>query len=146
MLPEQLLSKLEEITAETGAAVLCTTDSRGKGFLRWMTPFVLNYRPGIIYAFTAPNSAKIAHIEEGSDAEWMFQKRDLSEVINIRGAVKVVSSPSLKAELLDIFGDKLFMFWKSNTSSEEFVILETTIEQASYLLPMEGTRESVWFT
>ena len=146
MKPEELLSNLEAIASATPAAVLCTTDSRGKGFIRWMTPVVMKYRPGMIYTFSAPNAAKIGHIEEGSDAEWMFQGSDLREIINIRGAIKAISNPELKAELLYMIAPKMYKYWKSDAKPGDLVILETIIEEAIYYLPLEGTRQLVHFT
>ena len=146
MKPEELLSNLEAIAGASPAAVLCTTDSRGMGFVRWMTPGVMKYRPGMIYAFSAPNAAKIGHIEEGSDAEWMFQSSDLREIINIRGAIRAISNPELKAELIYTIAPKLYKYWKADVKPEKLTVLETVIEQATYYLPLEGIRQHVQFT
>ena len=45
---------------------------------------------------------------------------------------------------MEAVGKKLTAFWKVN-STMDFIILETVIEEATYLSPMKGIREVVHF-
>ena len=140
---KDLFNKIEILLEESQAAILATADSRGRAYVRWMTPVFLKNRPGIIYTFTAPNSAKAGQIEEGSDAEWMIQNKALTEIVNVRGGINVIDNPALKNELFEVIGPKLMMFWKANEQINEFVVLETIMETAIYYQPMKGTKETI---
>ena len=142
----ELLNKLEAILEEAKTAVLATTDSAGQTHMRWMSPVVLKHRGGSIFAFSAPMTPKIEQIEATGQAEWMIQRRDLRQIVNIHGRTSVVDNPALKTELMDILGSRLAVFWQANVGRDEFVVIETVIEQAVFFVPMEGTRETVQFT
>jgi general stress protein 26 len=142
----QLLNKLQEILDDAGTGVLATSDSSGRTHMRWMTPVVSSHRAGAIFAFSVPGTPKIEQIEATGNAEWMIQRSDLTEIINLQGPTRVVDNPALKAELMDIVGNRLAAFWKANTGQDEFVLIETVIEQATYFKPMQGAKQTVEFS
>lgn len=145
MQTQQLLNKLQEILDDAKAGVLGTTDSSGNTHMRWMTPIVSSHRPGAIFAFSVPHTPKIEQIQATGNAEWMIQTRDLTEIINLHGPTRVVDNPALKAELMDIIGNRLASFWKANTGQDEFVLIETVIKKATYFRPMQGIKQTVEF-
>ena len=88
----ELLNRLEAIVDEAKTAVMATVDSEGRTHMRWMTPAVLKYRPGAIFAFSAPEAAKVEQIHAAGCAEWMFQTRDLRQIINIAGPARILDN------------------------------------------------------
>jgi len=141
----ELLNRLEVIVDEAGTAIMATVDQAGCTHMRWMTPAVLKHRPGAIFAFSAPQAPKVEQIHTTGCAEWMFQTRDLRQIINITGPARVLDNPALKSELMEILGPRLVVFWKANLNSDEFVVIETVIEKATFFEPMKGTHRTVHF-
>ena len=146
MSPQELLNRLESILDEAKTGVLATKDSSGVIHMRWMTPAVLNHRQGAIFTFSAPGTPKIEQIMSTEQAEWMIQRPDLREIVNIQGPIRVIDNPALKSELMEILGPRLTAFWKANIGSDQFVVLETVIQTATYFKPMEGLREAMEFS
>lgn len=145
MTNEELLRELDEVIEDSKTAILATTDMQGKSHTRWMTPIILNYRPGIIFACSMRKTPKIDHIIQNTTVEWMFQTRDLRKVINASGKAFVIENPSLRSELIENAGDRLAAFWKANIGEEDFVIIQTIIECAQYFEPVNGHREFITF-
>ncbi|MBE0535395.1 MAG: pyridoxamine 5'-phosphate oxidase family protein [Phycisphaerae bacterium] len=145
MQAHELANKLEVILDEAKTGVLATADSNGRIHMRWMTPVVLKQRRGAIFAFSRPNAAKVDQIGASGQAAWMIQTRDLREIVHLSGPTRVIDNPALKAELMDIVGPRLAVFWKTNAPAEEFVVIETMIEEATWLKPMKASREIVTF-
>ena len=145
MTREELLDKLDAIIDSSKAAILVTGDKAGGAHGRWMTPALLKYRPGAIYCFSAPHAKKVGQIEATGKVEWVIQTRDLREIVNVRGTARAVDNPALKSELMEILGPRLMVFWKANVGVEEFVVIETVMEEATYLKPMKGERQTVKF-
>ena len=143
---QELLNRLDDILDEAKTAVLATTDSAGQTHMRWMSPVILKHRGGSIFAFSAAATLKIQQIEATHQAEWMIQRRDLRQIVNIHGTTRVVDNPALKAELMDILGPRLATFWRANAGLDEFVVIETVIEQAVFFVPMEGARQALQFS
>lgn len=125
--------------------VLATVDDEGRPCLRWMTPRTLKGRPGAIYALAVPSSDKVCQLRNDMRAEWMIQTRSLTEVVNLRGRIRIVDNPSLKMEIIENMGNQLFVFWKVNPKAEEFIVLEMVVEEGKYYAPMKGVREKVEF-
>ena len=46
---------------------------------------------------------------------------------------------------MEILGPRLIVFWKANLHADEFVVIETIIEEAIFFEPMKGTRQTVRF-
>ena len=141
MSPQDLLTKIEQILEQSEAAVLGTSDSRGRCHMRWMVVITLPDTPGRLYTFTDPASAKIGQIEEGSKAEWMLQSADFSEVINLRGAVNIIDRPW--AEVVEAMEDRLKRGWHPDIDLMDLVVLETVIDTAVYSRIREGTIETI---
>jgi general stress protein 26 len=142
----EILTKIEYLLDISKTAILVTTDSQGNPHARWMTPTVLKYRPGAIFTFSISDTPKILRINTNPRVEWMLQNPNLTCVINISGLARAIDNPALKTELMDILGSRLTAFWKANAGKDDFVVLETVIEEASHMEPMTGLRETVKFT
>ncbi len=142
---EELFSRIDYVIDDAKTAILATTDEDGSPHMRWMTPMILPYRPGIIFACTVPGTPKVDQINQNREVEWIFQTKDLREVINIKAKADIIENPSLKAELMESAGSRLTAFWKANIGKEDFVIIQSVIEKAMYFLPAKGKREFVDF-
>lgn len=138
-----LLNKVVEILEDSPTSVLATVDVEGRPHIRWMVPTVLMGSPGLIYAVTAPEAKKVDQIRETGQAEWLLQKRDLSEIVNLRGKTRILEHPSLMREVIERLGPKLKYFWKFNSELYDFMIIETEIEDGVYYNPLTGEREFV---
>jgi general stress protein 26 len=146
MTSRELLNKIDGIIENSKTAILVTSDEAGGAHGRWMTPALLKHRPAAIYCFSAPHARKVGQIEATGKVEWIIQTKDLREIVNVRGTARVLDNPALKNELMEILGPRLMVFWKANIDAEEFVVIETAIEEATYMTPMKGRREIVKFS
>jgi pyridoxamine 5'-phosphate oxidase len=142
----EIMSEIGGIIEESKTAVLATADKEGLPHMRWMTPAVLRDRQGAIYAITAPSFDKAAQLDANPHVEWMFQTRNLSKVINVKGVVNIVDNSSIKSEVLESIGRRLTAFWKLNEDERNLAVLETIIEEATYFLPMQGLKRTVKFS
>ena len=142
---KELMIDIRQLLEDARTAVLATVGHDGKPHLRWMTPAVLPLRPGALYTVSAPNAGKITDLQENPCVEWMIQNRSLTRVINVRGRVNILDNPSLKSEVLEILGQRLFMFWKTHSDPAAFVVLETVVEEAWIYSPMRDRIEYVRF-
>ena len=145
MQAHELANRLEAILDDAKTGVLATADADGRIHMRWMTPVVLKQRRGAIFAFSKPDAAKVSQIAASGSAAWIIQTRDLREIIHCSGPTRVVDNPALKAELMEILGPRLAIFWKTNAPGEEFVVIETIIKAATLFKPMQAVRETVTF-
>jgi pyridoxine/pyridoxamine 5'-phosphate oxidase len=123
---------------EHNVALLATTDWDGRPHARWLSPAILGDRPGALYAVTLPSYSKVTQVRAQPCVEWLVQKPDLTEVITIRGRINVIDNPSLRTEVLDAIGPRLWSLWKLAGKASELVVLETVIEEAIHYLPLEG--------
>jgi len=137
------LDRLARIIEESKVGILATTDGEGRPHMRWMTPWLLPGREGALFAVTSPHFAKVAELEIHPTVEWMIQTPSLDQVINIKGKVNILDNPSIKMEIMEGLGPRLFVFWKANSSFSDFIVLETIMEEAYYFLPMKGTKEKI---
>lgn len=144
MKKNEMLHLIEKLIDESGAGILATVGVDGKPHIRWMTPTTMKGRPGVIFAITAPGTAKREHLDKQPAVEWMFQNITLNEVIKVQGTANVLDNPALKSEVIQILGKKLHVFWKIN-SETDFVVLETIVEEATYMKPLTGIKETVKF-
>ncbi len=145
MTSQQLLNKVDAIIDNSKTAILVTSDQAGGAHARWMTPALLKHRPAAIYCFSAPHAEKVEQIEAAGKVEWLFQTKDLREIVSVRGTARVLDNPALKNELMEILGPRLMVFWNANIDAEELVVIETAIEEAAYTEPMKGQRTIVKF-
>jgi pyridoxamine 5'-phosphate oxidase len=142
---KEVLDIIDFIINDAKAAVLATTGKDGVPHMRWMTPAVLQGKPGAVYAVTSPKFQKIKELEKNASAVWMFQTRALDQIMSVKGMINVIDNPSLKAEILESLGKRLSMFWKVSENEMDFVVLETVIEEATYFQPMRGLKQTVRF-
>ena len=55
---------LASLIQDAKTAAFATVDSDGQPNMRWMTPTLLDDRPGAIYAVTSPDFRKIKHNQQ----------------------------------------------------------------------------------
>jgi general stress protein 26 len=141
----ELMDKVEQILDDSKTGVLATVDGDGCPHMRWMTPKTLRGRPGALFAVTSPGSAKALHLESNPHVQWMIPTRSLAQIVLLRGRVNIIDNPSLKSEIVENLGKRLGMFWKINPHGQDFVVIETVIEEATLFLPMKGEKTTVKF-
>ncbi|HHT45304.1 MAG TPA: pyridoxamine 5'-phosphate oxidase family protein [Fastidiosipila sp.] len=142
---KSMMDKIAAVLDDSKTGVMATVDKDGKPHLRWMTPLILPQWPGALFAVTSPDFPKVMQLDGNNHVEWMIQTRALDQVINVSGGINILDNPSLKAQVIEAIGQKLAVFWKVNTASTDFVVLETIIEEAVWFKPMKGEREVVQF-
>ena len=145
MTPTQMLHKIDDLLGAATPGILATLDNNNQPHMRWMTPALLDGRPGALYAVTSPFFAKVMELDFCNKVQWMIQAPSLRDIITINGFVSIIDNPALKAEILETIGKKLFVFWKINPQTD-FVVLETVISEATWFCPMTTTRETVTFS
>ena len=138
-----MLDAMESILERSRIAVLATVDADGRPRLRWMTPAVVRGRKGFLYAVTSPDFRKAAEASGNSAVEWLIQTKSLDEIMTVRGRAIVIDNAACKAEVLEAIGANLGTFWKMNPDESKLVVLETAIEEISYLKPATGARATV---
>ncbi len=141
----EVMNRVGAIIEAHGTGVLATVDEDGNPHVRWLTPTMLRERPGALYAITAPRFSKVAQVRAHARVEWMFQTPSLDEVISVRGTINAVENPSLRAEVLEVLGQRLQTFWKLAHDARDLVVLETVVEEATRFLPMDGRKDVVRF-
>lgn len=135
-----MLDVLERILEKTHVAVMSTVDSEGRPRSRWMTPAVVRGRRGFLYTVSAPHFDKIEQINKNSEVSWLLQTKALDEVLEVVGKAQVIDNPALKSEVLEAIGGHLTTFWRINPDETELIVVETVIEEMSYLEPMKGEK------
>lgn len=140
-----LLTQVDQLLADAGAAVLATLAPDGRPAMRWMAPATMKGRPGTLYAVTSVKSAKVQQIRANPQVQWMIQSKNLDRVITLKGKINIVESASLKMEVFEEMGPRLRMAWRTNLNPEEAVVLETILEEGIFFDPMKNTRETVAF-
>ena len=142
----QIINKIDEILDDAKTGILITVNQTGQACPRWMTPTVLKHPAPAVYCFTVDDSEKLRHIHANNSVAWMIQRPNLGEIVKIQGIAKILKNPSIKNELLEILGQRLKTFWRTNAKVEEFVVIETLIETAEYYKPTKDIVETVDFT
>ncbi len=140
---KQMMNILDRLLEEAKVAILANIDEDGKPVMRWMSPGLVRGQEGLLYAVTSPNFKKTVQLEKNPNVQWMVQKKDLSEVVSIKGSMQVLDNPSLRSMVLEAIGTKLATFWKVNMNDTEVVILETVIEEMEYFSATKGIKEQV---
>ncbi len=79
-----------------------------------MTPALIKGRQDALFAITASGSPKVKDLIANSDVEWMLQSKALDQVVKLKGKIKILDNPVIKAEILEQIGSKLTTFWKIN--------------------------------
>lgn len=142
----ELLDRLESILDEARTGVLVTVDAQSRPHARWMTPALLPGRPGCLYAVSVPGSDKLDHLAANPAVTWLIQTRALDQIVELSGTAHVVDNPSLRNDILETVGKRLFLFWKTHENARSFVVIETHLEEASWYLPMQKRTEMVRFS
>ena len=142
----EVLTQLEAIVDEVKAAILATVDRRGVPSMRWVSPAFIRGRKGAVYCVTYPGSRKVAHVLANPHVQWIFQTRALDRIITVNGKMNLLDNPSIRSEVLEVVGPRLAAFWKINLDERDLLVLETVIEEATYYLPMKGSRVTVSFS
>lgn len=142
----EMMYKVEQILESARAAVLATIDEQGNPRMRWMTPAVVRGRSGALFAVTSPDFQKIVELNKHAEVQWMIQTRALDQLVNLKGKINVLDNPSIRSEVMEHLAKQLTVFWRVNTESTDFIVLETIIEEATYFRPMKGYKETVTFT
>jgi len=136
----ELYARLGRLLESSRVGVLTTVSADGYPYSRWMTPVELPGRSGFLYAVTAPDSLKAAHIRDRPKIEWFFQSKTLDEVTSVRGEAFIVDEPQAKAEVLEAIGPRLQIFWRVNPNAGNLVVLETPVDELSCFFPMRNER------
>lgn len=142
----EVMAKIQAIIREHGAGILATVDKAGRPHTRWLTPVVFPDKSGLIYALTLPAFPKVAQIRGSPWVEWIFQTPSLNEVVTARGRASIVNNPSLRSEILESLGQRLYAMWKLTEDVRDLLVLETVLEEAVFYRPMTGEKERVAFT
>lgn len=141
----ELMHKVDEILDDAKAGLLATVAKGSRPRMRWMTPIVLAGRPGLLYAVTMPGTAKLDDLEDNGAVEWLIQTRALTEVVTLRGQMRVVDNPAMRSEIMETLASRLGVFWRVHTHRTDWVVLETRLQEGQYFQPMKGRRETVKF-
>jgi len=87
----------------------------------------------------------ITDVEDHSPAQATGLERN-DKIVAAGTTLSYQDNPKVpSAELLETLGPRLLTFWKANVNAEEFVVLETKIQLATYHKPMKGIKEIVTF-
>jgi pyridoxamine 5'-phosphate oxidase len=141
MTVDRLTVLLSEIIDDAKTAVLATVDENNSPKVRWITPALLVGYPATLFIVSAGHFAKVAQARKNPHASIMLQTRSLDRVLTCEGILSVVENPSIRAELLEMIGNRLHAFWKTGSEERELVTLEFTISKAVFYLPLTGTKE-----
>ncbi|MBN1397582.1 MAG: pyridoxamine 5'-phosphate oxidase family protein [Bacteroidetes bacterium] len=146
MTKKEIILKIDELLDNSNCAILSTVSSDIKPCLRWMYPTIFPDMEQAIYAITSADFLKVEDLKKNPSASWMFQTKELNEIINVSGKINIIDNPSLKSMIIEKIGSKLHAFWKLKKESSDYIALETIIEYAVYFNPMEGEKEIVKFS
>ena len=137
-----MLDTLDRVLERSKIAILATVDPEGRPHMRWMTPGRVRGRNRYLYAVTSPDFRKTSEIRANPSVEWMVQSLGLGEIVTVKGTMRMIDNPSVKAEVLEAIGKHLATFWKLNPDEGKLVVLETAIEEIWYSSPETGARLS----
>ena len=141
MKEKEILQITAELLEEAKCALLATVSKDGVPKMRWMTPLFLRDGDREFYCITSPESEKIKHLQGNNNTNWQIQKRDLTEIINIKGKTEIIDNPSLKSQIIEKIGKRLHAFWKQKDDSTDFLVLMTSIDEIEYFTSMKGKKE-----
>ena len=127
MTQKELMDSVESILRSVRAAVLTTVDQNGWPRARWMVPTLLPGHDGALYAVTSPRFGKVHDLQRHPEAEWMVQTLSLNQVINLKGRINILDTPTLKARIMEAIGNRLHAYWKLSSDETDFLLLETIV-------------------
>ena len=137
---ENQLINLIRVLIDDSKTGLLITGTESSPDARWMTPSIIDSRPGKLYAVTSKRFAKIGQLEKNPNTTWMLQSRLLDKIAKIKGKTSIIDDASLMQEVLDHVMNRLSVFWKINQDETSLIILETHIESADIFYPLKGEK------
>jgi len=142
---QEALRALDRLLDEAKIAILSNIAEDGSPGLRWMSPTLIRGREGFLYAVTSARFPKTTQLQKQPAVTWMVQDKALSEVISVRGSMKVITDPGLQAMVQEAIGGKLQVFYKQGADPGELVVLETRIREIEQFKPMKGEKNRATF-
>ncbi len=139
----EFIAGLTTVVNDVKTGLLATVDGKGQPHMRWMTPTLLDQRPGAVYAVTSKNFAKREQLDENPRVQWMFQTRSLDTIYYVDGFTNLVDNKSLLSEVLEVLAPRLRTFWNVNPDESSLFVLETVMESGRLFLPMKGTKRDI---
>ncbi len=134
----EAFNALEDLVDSDPVGVLATVDENGLPHVRWMVAALVRGRPGFLYSVTAPDFAKVRHIEAQPRVEWMLSNKKRTTVLNVTGVMQAYRNPALQGEVQEALGGNLMTFWTLNQKTDDLLVLETVIEEMTLLDAGEG--------
>ncbi|NNM68303.1 MAG: pyridoxamine 5'-phosphate oxidase family protein [Spirochaetales bacterium] len=142
---KEFLEKFNQLLEEGQSGILATINPDGYPSQRYMTPTVIPGKPGLLYAVTARNFAKIGDIDKNPRVSWLFTSHKTREIFSLRGQMRLIDDPRFKSEILEELGKGLETFWKLNDDPSLLVCLETILESAEYFNPKTAEKYQISF-
>jgi uncharacterized pyridoxamine 5'-phosphate oxidase family protein len=140
-----MMAKVVELLDNSNVGILATAELEGQPSVRWMVPAVLKGRANALFCLTSPKMGQFIAEKCHPHVTWMIQTINLDRVLTLHGKINVIDNPSLKMEVLSIIGNRIHNFWKLDNAPDDFVVLETVLENGSYYVPLKGSTEKVTF-
>ncbi len=134
-----VVTRIQELLDEVHVGIMASIDGSGTPCLRWMTPVFVPRLKGALYAVTSRDSRKARQIENNPRVTWMIQSKSLDRVATLSGQARLVKDPSLSAEVLEAIGPRLEVLWTYMGDPKKLMVLETTIESASWMKPLTAS-------
>ena len=131
-----VLEKVQSLVDEVRIGILSTVDEKGVPHARWMTPVFIPRLKGALYAVTSAGNEKVRHLAKNPNVAWIFQSKSLDRIATVTGKAFVVKDPALSAEVLEVIGPRLQVFWKHSGDPKKLVVVETVIESLSWFKPL----------
>ena len=136
----KLLTEAKTLIDGTHAGVLCSADDNGTPQVRWMATFSFDEFP-IFYALTGTSSRKSEQIARCPQVNWMFSNADLSLILNLVGAARVLTdTPTLKRIWRQVEDKSRAYFLNQYIKGAGFVVIETTVKRIECTSPQSAGR------
>lgn len=137
------LNESRTLIDEVKFGILATIDAEGAPQQRWMSPVRLLRFPDTLFCVTSTRFGKVAQLEKNPRVSWIFQSMGLDRVVNVRGRAEIIHDPMLAAEVQEVIGPRLRVFWKYAESPSSLVVVKTDIEEYLYFVPLKSIRERI---
>ncbi|MCL2688605.1 MAG: pyridoxamine 5'-phosphate oxidase family protein [Chitinispirillia bacterium] len=141
---QDFLTMTRHLVDESHAAVLASTDKDGHPHIRWVVPGFLGNHEGAIYTVSVATYPKVDQFLNNPNAEMMLQTPGLTKIVNLRGIINVLDNPTIKSEVLECLGERLHAFWRTTKPEGDLVVLEFVLKEATYYVPMNNNRLTVF--
>jgi general stress protein 26 len=139
----EFIAGLTTVITDVKTGLLATVDGKSMPHMRWMTPTLLEQRPGALYAVSSKNFAKREQLDENPRVQWLFQTRSLDTIYYVDGFINLIDNKSLLSEVLEVLAPRLRTFWNVNPDETSLFVLETVMESGRLFLPMKGTKRDI---